>query len=182
MKFLITAFSASMLAASLAPAQQRQEMRDAATHDQLSSQLRRVDSTDPMKKLAPAQGKDPSVENRPQDLLSRSDILCYRGLATLVPKGSILVTPPLVADRVGMKAGAKIVPWLDFFTANRGWIVTQEITLAQAEGKVPMSDAVTEKLLKSSNLVVATLQGGPISKLAPKPEAAPAQPATPAAR
>lgn len=163
-------------------------MRDAATHDQLASQLGRLQAQDPIKKFTPSQGKDPSVENQPGDLLSRSDMLCFNGLATLVPKEAILVIPPRYADRVGMRSGAKIVTWQDFYIANRGWITTQEISLAQAEGKVALAEPVTEKLAKSSNVVVATLQGGPISKLAPKPEPAPQpgqapqKPATPSVR
>lgn len=157
-------------------------MRDAATHEQLLNRQQQVRTADPMKKLDPAEGKDPSKENQPGDLISRSEVLCYRGLATLVPKGSILVNPPLVSDRVGMKPGAKIVTWLEFYTANRGWITTQEISLAQAEGKAPLAEAVTDQLKKSTNLVVATFKGGPISKLAPPPEPAAQETPTPAVR
>lgn len=155
-------------------------MRDAATSDELSARLRRVQSEDPMKKFTPSEGKDPSKENQPQDLLSRSDMLSHDGLATLVPKGSILVTPPLHAAKVGMKDGLKIVTWLEFLAVNRGWVTTQEITLPQAEGKTPLSDAVSENLRRSTTVVVATLQGGPISKLAPQPTAT--EPAAPTKR
>jgi hypothetical protein len=184
MKTLPTFLILSCLATALSHGQgaSKPVMRDAATHEQLAGQLRQVEAADPMKKLTPSEGKDPSKENQPGDLISRSDILCYRGMATLVPKGAILVNPPLVNDRLGMKAGAKIVPWMEFYAANRGWITTQEITLAQAEGKAPLPEAVTEQLKRSTNLVVATLQGGPISKLAPKAEQNPQQPATGAIR
>lgn len=175
MNSLPTRIAAGFFAATLlshAQADPRTAMRDAATHDQLSANLRRVQSSDPMKQFKPSEGKDPSKENQPTDLLSRSDMLCFNGTATLVPKGSILVTPPLFSDRIGMRSGAKIVTWLEFLSLNRGWITTHEISLAQAEGKEPLSEAATEVLRKSTSVVVATLQGGPISKLAPQAPAA----------
>lgn len=176
MKTLPTLLSLLLASSALSPGQgatAQGATRDAATNDELSARFLRVQSSDPMKKFVPAEGKDPSKENQPEDLLSRSDMLCYNGMSTLVPKGSILVTPPLLADRVSMKPGTKIVTWLEFYAANRGWITTQEITLPQAEGKTPLDEKVTENLRRSTNLVVATLQGGPISKLAPQPAAQP---------
>lgn len=176
MKTLPTLLSLLLASSALSPGQGAKAqgaIRDAATDDELAARLHRVQSTDPMKKFTPSEGKDPSKENQPTDLLSRSDMLSFNGMATLVPKGSILVTPPLLSDRVGMKSGLKIVTWLEFYSVNRGWIATQEITLPQAEGKTPLDEKVTENLRRSSNLVVATLQGGPISKLAPQPAAQP---------
>src|SRR5690606_30911873 len=120
-----------------------------------------------------AAGKDPSKENIPGDLISRSDILCFNGLATLVPKQAILFTPPQYADRIGMKPGARLVTWMEFYPLNRGWIGTMEISMKQAEGKEPLPEKPAEQMMKGSNLVVATYQGGPISKLptvAPAPE------------
>lgn len=153
------------LGASIVSAQERKVMRDAATHDQLSAALKQEQANDPLRHLRQVEGKDPSKENQPQDLLSRSDILCFNGLATLVPKQSILAVPSQFADRIGMKEGAKLVSWNEFFTVNRGWLITLEITLNQAKGQVPLGDAVNDRLTKSSNIVVSTLQGGPISLL-----------------
>jgi len=144
----------------------KKPMHDAATHEQLSAIRRQEQTVDPMRKFTPAPDKDPSKENIPTDIISRSDILCFNGLATLVPKQAILFNPPQYADRIGMKAGAKIVPWMDFYAANRGWIGTMEITLKQAEGKEPLPEKPAEQMMKGSNLVVATYLGGPISKLA----------------
>lgn len=177
MKPIKLAFGFCLLLVSGAGAQPagKPVMRDVATHDQLSATLRQEQTVDPMRKFTPAaKDKDPSKENIPTDIISRSDILCFNGMATLVPKQAILFNPPQYADRIGMKAGARIVPWSEFFAANRGWIGTMEISIKQAEGKDPLPEKPAEMMMKGSNLVVATYQGGPISRLtataAPAPE------------
>jgi len=168
-KHLILGAAGLVMAATCATAQQKQQMRDAATHEQLAGVLKQQQANDPLRELPRQEGKDPSKENVPQDLISRSDVLCFNGMATLVPKKSILALPALFADRVGMVPGAKLVGWAEFHAANRGWVTTQEITLAQARGEQPLEEALNERLSKSTNVVVSTLQGGPISKLQPIP-------------
>jgi hypothetical protein len=154
-------------------------MRDAVTHDQLVAILRKEQPNDPIKKLEAATGVDPSVVNRPKDLLSESDILCFGGIATLVPKRAILLSPANFADRVGFKPGAQIVSWVDFYAANRGWITTVEVSRTQAEGNLGLPEDMQKQMAKSGNLVVATFLGGPISVLplkAPEPPASPPKP------
>jgi len=153
------------LSAMAVSAQQRREMRDVATHEQLSNTLRQEQTNDPMSRMAKSEGKDPSKENQPQDLLKRSDILCFNGMATLVPKQSILAMPAQFSNRLGIQPGVKLVPWGEFFAVNQGWITAQEVTLNQARGQEPLSDVLKERLAKSTNVIIATLQGGPISKL-----------------
>lgn len=158
-----------------ASGQQQQAMTDAMTQQQLLAARRQaqVQAGDPARHELPDQSKDPSKKNQPQDILSRSDILCFNGIATLVPKQAILAVPRQFADRVGMKTGAKIVTWMEFYSANRGWVTAQEITMAQAQGKEPLPEALNERLGKSSNIIVSTLEGGPISKLQYTPPPAP---------
>lgn len=140
-------------------------MRDAATHEQLTLALRKASQADPMKKLAPATGEDPSVVNRPKDLLSQSDIISFRGMATLVPKRAILQIPSACKDLIKLEPGAKIVSWADFYAANRGWITTIEVSRVQAEGNKPLAEESQNVMSKSRNLVIAVYQGGPISVL-----------------
>ncbi len=147
-------------------------MHDAATEEQLVLAQRQASQLDPMKSMAPTKPVDPATLNCPKDLLSQSDILCFGGIATLVPKHAIMQIPENFADRLKIAAAAQIVGWADFFAANRGWITTVEISRVQAEGKEPVAEDTRKLLAKSSNLVVATYQGGPISLLPPK--AAPA--------
>jgi hypothetical protein len=154
-------------------------MRDAATHEQLSLTLRKSEQLDPMKKLPPSQGKDPTRSNQPKDILTDSDIISFRGLATLVPKRSIIQVPKNYAELIKMAAGSKIVGWADFYDANRGWISTIEVSKEQAEGNEPMTEETQKFISKSRNLIIATYKGGPISVLplkVPPPETAKAAP------
>lgn len=174
--------SAILLGASVSADSAQQAapvMRDAATHEQLALAASKAAQNDPMKRLKPAGGEDPSVVNRPKDLLASSDILSFGGNSTLVPKRAILAMPKGVADRVKYQPGTKIINWLEFYTLNRGWITTVEVSRPQAEGNVPIDPKVAENFAKSSTLVVATYKGGPISVLPPKAPAEPAKAAAP---
>lgn len=143
------------------------QMRDAATHEQLSQKLRVMEQADPMKKLPVSKCEDPS-KNLPKDLISQSDMISFGGMTTLVPKMAILQIPKAYADRIKYVPGTQITSWSDFYALNRGWITTVEISRVQAEGKEPLPEATTKVLSKSGNLIVATYMGGPISKLPPK--------------
>jgi len=143
-------------------------MRDAVTHDQLALAYRKSQQFDPMSKMKPVKGPDPSAVNQPKDLVSSSDILCYNGMATLVPKKAILNVPKGMESRMKFLPGSKIQSWADFYALNRGWITTVEVSRVQAEGNKPLDEKVAERIPKSTNLVVATYQGGPISLLPPK--------------
>lgn len=142
-------------------------MRDAATEEQLVLMQRNARQLEPMKNLPVTKDVDPATLHRPQDLLSQSDILCFGGIATLVPKRAILLIPEAYVERLKISPGVQIVGWADFFAANRGWITTVEISRVQAEGKEPIPEDTRKMLTKCRNLVVATYQGGPISLLAP---------------
>ncbi len=151
------------------------KMSEPATHDQLSLALRKADQLDPMKNLAPAAGEDPSMKHPPRDILSDSDIISFRGLATLVPKRAILQIPKNHAGLVKLEPGAKIVSWADFYAANRNWITTVEVSRVQAEGNQPIAEETRKFMSTSRNLIVATYHSGPISVLPlkePAPDAA----------
>lgn len=145
-------------------------MRDAATHDQLVAKQRGAQQEDPMLKLEVAKGSDPAATPLP-NLLSQSDIVCFGGQATLVPKRAILHLPANMAERTKIQPGARIQGWAEFYAANRGWIMTLEVTRVQAEGKQALDEETSKRLSDSPHLVVATFQGGPISVLPLKVEA-----------
>jgi hypothetical protein len=166
-----------LLLASPAMAQQKTAMRDVATHDQLSEKLRVANNQDPVASLKPAAGGDPT-KAKPESLASRSDFISFSGRATMVPKRAILHTPAAMADRIKLQPGSKIQTWPEFYALNRGWITTVEVTRPQAEGKQPLAEDLIKRIQKSSSVVVATYQTGPISVLplkAPAPAPAPAQ-------
>lgn len=160
-----------------APPQQHAtvEMRDVIGEERLRAMAQKVSL--PMAKVLPAAElkEDPTKVNQPEDLVSRSDILSYGGMTTLVPKKAIIRLPESLAQRVGHPDGSRIVPWAEFFAANRGWITTVEITREQARGIDPFSEEMTQSISKASTLVIATFQGGAISVLPPKVQA-PASP------
>ena len=112
-----------------------------------------------------SKGADPSLVNQPQDLVASSDILCVGGFATLVPKRAVMCVPKNLADRMKFQPGSRIVGWAEFYAQNRGWITTVEVSRVQAEGNSSISEEISKRISKSTNLVVATYQGGPISVL-----------------
>ena len=177
-----TILSITTLLALLAPAAYSQvaakpRMRDAATHEQLSLAMRKAEQADPMRHLTPAKGADPTLVNQPQDILATSDIICFNGDATLVPKRAIMSMPNNLKDRMKFLPGSKIMGWADFYAKNRGWITTIEVSRAQAEGNKALDEETSKKISKSTSLIVATYQGGPISVLPPKVPAEGAAPA-----
>ncbi len=147
------------------------EMRDAATHEVLAGELRRISQEDPIKNFVPTEGEDPSVVNRPASLSSRVDFICFGGFATLVPKRAVLHVPAELKPRLEMQSGAQLDNWQEFYIRNRGWITVIEVSRRQAEGREPLAAEVLESISKSRNLVVATYHGGPISVLPLKEEA-----------
>lgn len=144
---------------------QRVKMRDVPTHDEVVENARKALEDAPPPEFKPASGADPSVTNKPESIIARSEILCYRGQATLVPKRSVIHIPKGLSDRLVLQEGARLVTWIDFFHANRAWIRTVQISRIQAEGKKPLDEAILESFEKESRLVVATFQEGPISVL-----------------
>ncbi len=140
-------------------------MRDATTHDQLVVTYRQASQQDPMSKHAPSKGPDPSKVNQPKSLISESDMICFNGAVTLVPKRAVLQFPKNLADRLKYQPGAKLLTWSEFYALNRGWITTVEVSRIQAEGNSPLAEETQKQLAKSGNLIVATFQAGPISVL-----------------
>ncbi|MFT3992585.1 MAG: hypothetical protein QM680_14410 [Luteolibacter sp.] len=120
---------------------------------------------------------DPSTRQPVRDIISQSDILSYAGYTTLVPKRAIIHRPAEYQSRYEFVKGSKVVSWLEFYRLNRGWISVVEVSREQAEGKVPLSEETRGMLEKSTNLVVAVYQGGPISLLPPVKPPPPANPA-----
>lgn len=142
------------------------QMRDVATHDTLSRTLQAANNRDPMLDVKISEVSDPSKNAVQTDILDRSDIISFNGLTTLVPKRAILTLPEALASRVGTHApGHRIVHWSEFLIANRGWITTLEVSRAQAEGNAPLPTESRERISKSSAMIIATYQGGPISVL-----------------
>lgn len=143
---------------------QTPKFRDAATHEDLAKTHQKAQRENPLQRLEGVKGPDLKDVKPIPDLLSRSDILSFGGLATLVPKRAILNQPADMGSRVNNFAqGSKIVGWKEFLQSNIGWITTIEVSRAQAEGKEVIDEKVVENYRKSSNLIIATYRGGPVS-------------------
>lgn len=144
------------------------EFKESPTNEQLVLARRQAESQDPTQHLVTKMVEDPSVVHRPKSLLADSDIICYRGYAALVPKRAIIQLPKNLADRMKMQPGATLQSWSDFYAANRGWITTVEMSKPQSKGDEPLAKEVQVQIEKSSNLIVATYLGGPVSMLPQK--------------
>lgn len=145
--------------------------RDAATNESLTDKYRQASLANPMKALPQTEGEDPTVVHRTGTLLENSEIVTFNGQTTLVPKNALVLVPEKLSGRINNhQPGAEIVSWLDFYSKNRGWISTVEVTFAQARGDEPVSPETLEALGKTGNLIVAVLKGGPISVMPPKTE------------
>lgn len=99
------------------------------------------------------------------DLFSRSDVLCFGGLMTIVPKRAIIHTPENLSGRIGLKDGYKLVAWPEFHRRNFAWIEAVEVNRAQAEGREKLPENWAEQFEKRRKVVVAVLAQGPISVL-----------------
>lgn len=144
------------------------QMRDVATHDELSQRLKMAQQNDPIRATGPAIGKseeDPAKPLAERDLIKSSTTLAYRGFLTLVPKRSVLHIPEGFEDRLTVPAKVKVQTFRDFLASNRGWIRTMEVSREQALGHVPFPEETANAIQTSSQIVVATYKGGPISVL-----------------
>lgn len=175
---LISLLAANLSAETAAPRFEKStKMRDAVSHDELAQKLRMAAHNDPIRNLGPAMGKvdeDPAKRVTDRDLVKESTVLNYRGFLTLVPKRAVIHTPANYENRFKPSDDVQVQSWADFFKGNRGWIRTLEVTREQAMGLAPMDEAIMTALQESTQVVVATFKGGPISVMpyvAPEPEA-----------
>ncbi len=116
------------------------------------------------RQAAAGQAEQPVVA-RPgeQSLIKQSDVLHDGRHWTIVPKGAVLHVPGPMAPRVGAKPLGTLLSWADFLMANRGWILTEEISFDQAAGKQPLPEARRQFWPTQTKVIVAVHQGGPIS-------------------
>lgn len=184
---IVAALPASLQGAEKAP--EVKGMRDAATHELIVENGRvareeaakdeiRKQQLDALRPVPPEQRPAPPEK---RSLLADSDIICFNGLATMVPKRAMLHVPKNLAGRIGMQDGSRLVTFDEFIAQNRAWLTSSEVTRAQAEGGQPLSESVTKSFAKETRIVVATYYEGPISVLplkVPAPETAAATPAT----
>lgn len=144
--------------------------RDAATHESMAEKRKSFEN--PIANL-----KEPTPLNEEEkeemmaerakamSIVERSEIIHFGSLVTLVPKRAVLHLPNHLRGVKGRVQGKRLVTWTEFYRSNRAWIDTVEVTRAQAEGREPLPEKITEDLEKRTKVVVAVMSGGPISVL-----------------
>jgi hypothetical protein len=140
-------------------------MQEMPTEEALSLRFKEIERRSTGTAYVPPEASVSAETAASQSLLSSSEILCFGDAMTLVPKHAIIQTPKNLSARLKPSPDARLVTWIEFLPANRSWINTVEVSLEQAEGKVPIAAETNESMTKSGKLVVATFNGNPISVL-----------------
>jgi hypothetical protein len=171
-----TLLSLVLVTAAAASAQQAPQaatsapMRDAARHEDIAARQQQDRERASTQAVAATENTvDPSKAKAPS-LMSRSEILCFEGIAALVPKRAIINKPKALENRLVLSDGARLVTWEEFYQANRGWLKTMEVTRKHSEGNEPLSEEATKTLQESSAVIVAVYHSRPISVLPLKPQ------------
>lgn len=140
--------------------------------------LAKLQQMDPMTRLAkPPANETKAVRPQTQSIISQSTILRNGDSWTLVPAGAVVFLPDKLKERISAKPAGILLPWLAFLTNNRNWITTQEVTIAQAAGNVPLPPERVAFWITQEKIVIAVHQSGPISvRMAAGPTRKPTQP------
>lgn len=157
--------SAVMLTAGAAEPVMRPPVKDTPSEEELVLKLKGVQQQSTGSTYVPPKSSGAAAAGDSQDLIESSEIICFGDAMTLIPKRAILLTPKNLALRLKASAAAQLVTWGAFLPANRSWITTVEVSMEQAAGKVPISEATNDSMTKTGKLVVATYNGNPISVL-----------------
>jgi len=98
-----------------------------------------------------------------QSIIEQSTILNDGTNWTLIPNGAMVYLPAAMKQRANSKPIGILLPWIDFLTKNRSWIITKEVSFDQAVGNKPLPAGCVEFWAKQDKIVIAVLQNGPIS-------------------
>ena len=104
-----------------------------------------------------------------QEKLKNSHVYLNSQSSSLrIPVGSLLHVPPRLASRVTPQPEFKLVSWQNFLSANRNWLRPCPISWDQVTGKVALPKTLTENLVDSPHLNIATFRHSPITVTTPK--------------
>ena len=159
--------------------EERVKVRPRMTHEQLSKLQRPRDPGLKIRKVRLADIEQPrtkevnlevssQLEKRRESLVARSTIVSSSSSWTILPRGSVLLTPSRFKSRVDSERRGKLVSWRDFYARNASWIRLLPVTLDQATGRVPLTEEYLSSLKRIGLLVVAVCEGGPISVRLPE--------------
>ena len=111
----------------------------------------------------------PSDVAQGNDIYADSIILQRKDSHTVIPRHAIIYTPESLRGKITQQPRGKYLSWPEFYTANRNWLFTHQVTLKQAEGKEPIRANVQRQFAQINRIVVSLFQNYPISTL-PKPQ------------
>jgi len=108
-------------------------------------------------------------KSSPYGLLEMSTAIQSGSDFMLVPKGSVIWCPTQHQEKIVPHPVGKFIGWTSFVTANRNWITTLEVTKDQAFGKAPIAPEILERHHRGNLVVIATLNGSPITLVPHQP-------------
>ena len=140
------------------------------THNQLTSRKSTgQEITKGAANFVPAEpGEIERKKREASSLIKRSTILSFGGFWTIVPKDAVLHVPANYRSRLATRPTGRLLTWQDFYTRNRGWIHTQNVTLSDARGDSELTKEAVDAYRRTGRLVVAVCHQGPISLKRPK--------------
>jgi hypothetical protein len=94
-----------------------------------------------------------------------SQFLGFGETGAILPKGSILYCPDSLAAHVLSGPKRAMLGWPDFLAANRNWLITHEVSMAQVKGEVPISESDRASFKAAGKMVIATLRNNPVTVL-----------------
>lgn len=97
------------------------------------------------------------------DLMENSQFIAFEGVSTLLPKGSILHTPLRFQQHIVAQVSGTLMVWSEFAARYRGLVTPFPVTLEQASGQTPIDLRTFEAAKNSGFIVVAMMDGNPVS-------------------
>jgi hypothetical protein len=150
------------------------KVRPRMTHEQLAKLQRPRDPNLKERKVRLADIEQPRTKEanpevssqlakRRESLVARSTVVSSASSWTILPRGSVLLTPSRFKARIDGERRGRLVSWQDFYAKNTSWIRLLPVTLDQATGRFPLTEDYLSSLKRTGLLVVAVCEGGPIS-------------------
>ena len=125
--------------------------------------VNRQDVFEKLRKTSPASAAPTDSAKEDWQGMSALDFIIYGGDTTVVPKGSILHVPESMLNNVGSSLPGNTIPWIEFLVKYPGIITQMEVSLKTASGEAPVNSEALALLAKSERIIVAVLNGSPIS-------------------
>lgn len=115
------------------------------------------------KKCAIRGSAKPAPAARGWDLVRHSEFISFDGHSTLVPKHAIIHVPEIRRSCITRGLEGKFLPWAEFAARYRGLVHPFEVSLDEASGKTPIAPERFAAARKTDRILVAVLNGGPVS-------------------